>query len=191
MTGRAPAPAPALGYSVVVNLDGNRQLTMQCFVAEDEPAEVVNAKLDRVFAVIDRQKARYDIVGEREELEKESAALAQFEEDLARVDADFEKAQAGLREQVVEMTTQKTQALEGGYNQHNAAGRRGEYVPSGHTKQTVNAAEAALRNVAETLHKNEAERDQHRLGVEISIDRYHKAIAARKERIATLEKTLG
>ena len=61
-------PASAIGYSVVINLDGNRQVTAQCFVAEDEEDSAINFKFDRVFAILDRQKARYDIVNERDEL---------------------------------------------------------------------------------------------------------------------------
>ena len=184
-------PAAALGYSVVVNLDGNRQLTMQCFVAEDEPSEVVNAKLDRVFAVIDRQKARYDLVGENEELSKERGTLAQLEEDLARVDLEFEKSQASLKEQMIELNTQRQAALEAGYNEHTAAGRRGDYQPRGQTQQTINAVSAAERNAAEGLAKNEAERDQHRQGVMISVERYRKAVDERTARIDGLTKLLA
>jgi hypothetical protein len=186
----APAPAAALGYSVVVNLDGNRQLTMQCFVAEDEPNEAVNAKLDRIFAVIDRQKARYDLVNEHEELSKESTMLAQLEEDLARVDADFEKAQASLKAQGEEISAQQAALVEAGYNEHVNSGRRGEYQPRGVTQQGVKATQVALENVTAELKKNEAERDQHRQGVLISIDRYKKAIAERTSRIGGLEKLM-
>ena len=185
------APAPALGYSVLVNLDGNRQLTMQCYVAEDEKAEVVNAKLDRVFAVIDRQKARYDIVNEHEELSKESMMLAQLEEDLARVDADFEKSQAALKTQATEVIAQRNETHDAGYAEHSASGRRGAYEPRGVALQTIKATDAAARNIEAALHKNEAERDQHRQGVLISVERYKKAVAERTSRISGLEKLLG
>ena len=184
------SPAPALGYSVVANLDGNRQLTMQCFVGEDETNEVVNAKLDRAFAVIDRQKARYDIVAEHEELSKERGMLAQLEEDLARVDAEFQKTQAELHTQAQEFEAQRSKAVEEGYAEHVATGRRGDYQPRGQAQQTINAVNAADRNVKAALEKNEAERDQHRQGVTISIERYRKAIAERDTRIAALQKML-
>lgn len=183
-------PAPALGYSVVANLDGNRQLTMQCFVGEDEPNEVVNAKLDRAFAVIDRQKARYDIVSENEEMSKERGILAQLEEDLARVDAEFTKTQAELHAQAQEFEAQRSKAIEAGYAEHTASGRRGDYQPRGQTQQTVNAVNAADRNVKAALEKNEAERDQHRQGVMISIERYKKAIDERTGRLASLQELL-
>ena len=187
----ADAPAAAIGYSILTNLDGNRQLTMQCFVGEGETDEAINRKLDRAFAVIDRQKARYDIVNEVEELSKEKGTLAQLEEDLARVDADFEKAQAGLKEQASEVLVQRNAAHDEGYAEHSASGRRGTYEPRGLALQTIKATDAAARNIEEALHKNLAERDQHRAGVVISIERYNKAINERTARISGLEKLMG
>ena len=89
-------PATAIGYSIVVNLDGNRQVTAQCFVAENEDDAAINGKFDRVFAILDRQKARYDVVNERDELRKEETTLDQLKEDLTRADHEYEKAQARL-----------------------------------------------------------------------------------------------
>ena len=185
------APAAALGYSIVSNLDGNRQITVQCFVAEDEPDEVVNAKLDRVFRVIDRQKARYDIVTEDEEMAKEKATLAQLTEDLARVDADFEATQAGLHKEIIKIGEQKSDAVSKGYNDHVSSGRRGDYVPTGAAKSQIANIAMAKSNIEDHLKKNEAERDQHRTGVSISIQRYHQAIAERETRIGTLKAMLG
>lgn len=185
------APAAALGYSIVSNLDGNRQITVQCFVAEDESDEVVNAKLDRVFRVIDRQKARYDIVSEDEEMAKEKATLHQLQEDLARVDADFEATQSGLNEEIIKIDAQGQEAFLKGYNDHAASGRRGEYNPSGASKAQLTNIGMAKKNIEDTLKKNEAERDQHRTGVSISIQRYHQAIAERETRIGTLKAMLG
>lgn len=184
-------PATALGYSIVINLDGNRQVTAQCFVAEDEDDSAINSKFDRVFAILDRQKARYDIVNEREELAKETGTLDQLKEDLARVDHDFDKAQAALDLQMIEMQEQNKGVFEAGYNEHIISGRRGEYVPKGFAAQQARATEAALANVTADKAKNNAEREQHRQGVLISVERYDKAIAQRRHRIVELEKLLG
>ena len=184
-------PASAIGYSVVINLDGNRQVTAQCFVAEDEEDSAINFKFDRVFAILDRQKARYDIVNERDELAKEAGTLDQLKEDLARVDHDYDKAQATLDAQLVEMQDQNKGAFEAGYNEHVESGRRGEYVPKGFAAQQARAIEVALSNVKENKEKNNAEREQHRVGVLISVERYEKAVAQRKAKIAELEAVLG
>lgn len=184
-------PAPAIGYSIVINLDGNRQVTAQCFVAEDENDVEINRRFDRVFAILDRQKARYEVVNEREELAKEAGTLDQLKEDLARVDHDFDKAQAALDEQLTEMQAQNKGAFEEGYNEHISSGRRGEYVPKGFAAQRARAIETALANTKDSKEKNNAEREQHRQGVLISVERYEKAVAQRGQRIAELEAVLG
>ena len=184
-------PATAIGYSIVVNLDGNRQVTAQCFVAESEDDKAINAKFDRVFAILDRQKARYDVVNERDELRKEETTLDQLAEDLARVDHEFTKAQAALDEQIIEMQAQGKAVFETGYNEHTASGRRTEYTPKGHTQAQARVIDGAIAKAAEDKKRNEAERDQHRAGATISVQRYEKATAERKERIAQLEKVLG
>jgi hypothetical protein len=48
--------APAIGYSIVANLGGDRQITVQCFVDEGEEDKAVNARFDRVMTFIDRQR---------------------------------------------------------------------------------------------------------------------------------------
>ena len=184
-------PATAIGYSIVVNLDGNRQVTAQCFVAENEDDAAINGKFDRVFAILDRQKARYDVVNERDELRKEETTLDQLKEDLTRADHEYEKAQARLGEQIIEMQAQGKSVFESGYSEHMASGRRGDYVPKGQTQAQARAIEGAVAKAAEDKKRNEAERDQHRAGAMISVQRYEKAIAERKARISHLEQVLG
>lgn len=184
-------PAAALGYSIVSNLDGNRQITVQCFVAEDASDTEVNAKLDRVFRVVDRQKARYDLVTEHEELEKESKILVQLKEDLARIDSDFDVAQAKLDEQMKEFDQQHADLFAQGYNTHVGTGRKGEYTPAGFAAGQLRAIEQATANAEDAKKKNEAEREQHRTGALISVSRYEKAIADRKARITAGEALLG
>jgi len=185
------APAAALGYSIVSNLDGNRQITVQCFVPEDEADEVVNAKLDRVFRVIDRQKARYDLVTEHEELEKEEKILAQLNEDLARIDVDFDVAQATLDEHMVEFDQQHKELFDEGYEAHVNTGRKGKYKPAGFSAGQLRAIDQAKANAADSKKKNEAEREQHRTGALISVERYKSAIAERKARIVSSKALLG
>jgi hypothetical protein len=63
-------PGVAIGYSIACNLGGERQMTVQCFVDESEPDEAVHARIDRVFRVVDRQKAKYDLDREIKEFEE-------------------------------------------------------------------------------------------------------------------------
>lgn len=191
MTDAKQAPGAALGYSIVSNLDGNRQITVQCFVGEDEPDAIVNAKLDRVFRVIDRQKARYELVGENEELAKETGVLAQLREDLARVDLDFDKAQAELHKEIALVDAQAEESFNASYEAHVDSGRKGEYKPAGAAKSMLENIARARANVVAVVDKNTAERDQHRAGVLISIERYESAVSARNAKIAAHKELLG
>lgn len=181
------APAPAIGYSVVANLAGDRQVTAQCFVAEDETEAAINAKFDRVFRVIDRQKSRYELVDIRKELHKLRETLAQFEEDLGRADLEFDKAQASLDEQAKTLTEDRQEAFQTGYDEHVNSGRRGEYQPKGTTLATMRTHDVALSQVKDQKEKNEAERNQHRQQILISVERYKKAIASAEADIAERE----
>ena len=188
MTG---APAAAIGYSVVANLGGDRQLTCQCFVGEDESDATVNGKLDRIFAVMDRQRARYEINDVNEDLAKHRETLAQLEADLARIDTDFARAQASLDVQLGEIRSQAEAAQQEGYDTHASTGRRGDYKPAGITLATIQRAASAERQVTDEKAKNAAERDQHRANALITVDRYKKAIVEREAKVAALLALTG
>ena len=86
MSDTATSATPAIGYSITANIDGNRRIVFQHFVAADEDDASVNANLDRIMGLVDRQRARYEIPGLAEELETLTNTMAQYEEDRARVD---------------------------------------------------------------------------------------------------------
>ena len=84
----------AVGFTI--GLADDRQVTFQTGFAEDEDDVTVNARFDRIMRLADRQKAKYELVKLREELETHQKALARLTEDLARVDVDFERTQAQI-----------------------------------------------------------------------------------------------
>lgn len=78
--------APALGISMNVQVDGNRQLALQTFVGRDDPPSVLNAALDRITKAVDRQVAKYMLVSLKKELHQHRKALEDQTKDKARVD---------------------------------------------------------------------------------------------------------
>lgn len=80
--------APALGISMNVQVDGNRQLVFQTHVGRDDPPQVLHAALDTIAKAADRQVARYMLVSLRKELARHKKALADQIEDTERVNAD-------------------------------------------------------------------------------------------------------
>jgi hypothetical protein len=179
--------APALGYSITANLDGSRQIVVQCFTDGDESLEATHAKIDRAMAVVDRQKARYQIVDLRKERAQLVDELAQGAQDLAEVDLNFVKAQAGLDVQAGELNRQAEEVFKQAYEAHDRTGRTGKFKLVGHAKANTERVQAALDQVAALKAKNEAEREQHRQGFQISQQRREARVALLDGEIATLE----
>lgn len=179
--------APALGYSITANLDGSRQIVVQCFTDSDESLEETHAKIDRAMAVVDRQKARYEIVELLKERGELIDQLAQGAEDLAQVDLNFEKAQASLDIQIGELIKQAEANFNEAYAKHNHSGRTSEFKLVGHAKATEERTKAALDQVEGLKKKNEAERDQHRQGFLISQERRQARIIFLNGEITRLE----
>lgn len=185
------APAPALGYSIVANLGGDRQITVQCFVGEDEPLSTINAKLDRALAVVDRQKARYEIDEIREDLSKHEKTYAQFVEDAERIELDYQQSQKGLNDEIEKLAALHDETRDAGYQAHVSSGRRGGFAPSGHLKQQLSAINGQKLQLAEARDKNTAERDAAISQLAISKARYEAEIDRLKTKIAAVEAKIG
>jgi DNA invertase Pin-like site-specific DNA recombinase len=183
--------APAFGYSIVANLGGDRQMTVQCFVAEDEADAEVHAKIDRAFRVVDRQKARYELVDLREELHKVSETLAQFREDKARIDHQIDVKLAQLDVQAATANDDYKERMNEGAAKHAARGRVGDYQPTGAERANLDRITASVAQIAAEKAKIEAERTQHAESVMISIKRHEEACATLSAKIAEREALLA
>lgn len=184
------ADAPALGYSIVANLGGDRQVTVQCFVASDETPAVINRNVDKALAVVDRLKARYELADLREEMSKLQKTYSQFQEDFARVEADYQASQKTIDDEIAKSQTLHDSEHQAGYDAFVASGRRGEYTPTGATKQRLTAVKAHIEKLAESRRTNEAEREKAVQNLQISIRRYEDEIARIGGKIAECEAKL-
>lgn len=79
---QVPAPTPALGFSVSVELTPGRNIVMQSHLANDCSQAEIDNLLDKVLRSVERQKLR---ATEREHLE----ALRQLEEQQSRQHVSF------------------------------------------------------------------------------------------------------
>ena len=186
MNDHAEKPAAAIGYSMVANLPGDRQLTMQCFVAEDESDADIRAKLDRAFGFLDRQKARYEIPDIEERIEQQQAQLSQMAFDLEAADKAFDEAQAGLAEQAAQVGAAKKTVTDAAYEAFTRSGRQGEHRLRGTDLAHVERADNQLASIKAEMEKNVAERDAHRNQILVGKKRYELAIE--KDRAKLVEK---
>lgn len=182
---------PAIGYSITANIGDDRQVVFQHFVGSDETDASVNAALDRIMGLIDRQKARAALPGLLAERRKLVDENAQYEQDRAEAELNYQKAQAALETQLVEAGEAKKEAMSAGYSQHVQSGRTGEYKPKGAVAASITAAERVEKELKAAMDKNTAERDQHIENMRITMDRRVARIALLDEQIAENEKKAG
>lgn len=178
---------PAIGYSIIANLGGEKQITLQHFVDQDEPVDKINARLDMIVGLIDRQKARTDLPVQREELADHERTLAQFREDKARLDADHAAAQARRDLQMATLSRKIALLTNEGAEQHVASGRQAAYKPVGQVKVNIDRQRAGIAAIEAEKETAEAECKQAHQNFDISVERYEGEIARRKIKIAELE----
>lgn len=167
----APKKEYATAFSVVVGLSDDRQATFQSGFESDEPDEAVNARLDRIMRLADRQKARYEIPALEEELAKAQETVANLQVDLERIDEQYERAQASKREQIAELDRlceealhdtreatnveivnihqHKERIMQDGIKEHQRSGKLGSYVPRGARESDLKKCDDSLKRLGE------------------------------------------
>lgn len=176
--------AAALGFSVIANLGDDRQFTGQCFVDSDDDLAIINAKVDKVMVIIDRQKAKYRIKDLRKEVAEMEAALGRQEDDLARLEETYEANQAVL-DKSIRAALEQTQKLV------DEAIARGRAQPVGAEKGQVTGLKREIEQLNEQKAKAQAERDVARSNMAVNVGRFRDAIAKKNEEIAECEALIG
>lgn len=91
---------PAIGVSIVTNLTDSRGITLQSFVALGDPLETQWAVLEKMFALSDRAKAKYEIAVIRDELFVHRRTLQRLEEDSKNAEHEYNRGQAVKRAEI-------------------------------------------------------------------------------------------
>jgi len=142
-----PAAAPAIGYSIIATLGDKRQMTVQYFVAGDEPLPLIHANVDRTMAVLDRQIAKYELDGIRQELARATAEYDQAELDQKRLDEETAKANALRDVQMATLQGQIDIEQEGAHAKHVQGGREGPFKLQGYAKANIERARAQIEKL--------------------------------------------
>jgi chromosome segregation ATPase len=186
-----PIKVPAIGFSITANIDGNRQTVFQGFFDENEDDKTVNKRIDRVMRLVDRQRSIYEIPGLKEELLKLTDELAQYNEDVDKAEGEFQKAQATLDVQVVEVQQTRAKEEEAGRADHARSGKLGSYKPGGNRARNLELCQKQIEDIKKQKETNAAERQQFLDNIKISIERRQARIEILKVKIADLEQALG
>jgi hypothetical protein len=170
--------------SVITNMPGDRQITLQSHIAADATLHQQNALADRMFAILDRQKARYELTGKIEELDRHKLMLQRMKDDEVEAEKGYQKKQATLRAQIKACVDETERLGKEGYDKHMASGRRGNYKPDGARSSAISGAEKQAKLYQEHIEKNEAEK-------QVEISNFEKTKQRFREEIAKLEADIG
>lgn len=182
---------PALGMSTTVTMTGDRQIVLQYFVPGDAPLADKNAAMDEMWVVLDRQKARYELVGLRADLAKQKKVLERMLEDIPRAEEDFKGKQDGLLEQIKKCNALSEEAVQTSYNNWASRGKRGSHKPEGSTKSLIEGMDRQIKAHEEKMAQNEAEKAKFLVNIEASAARFRQEIAEIEAEIARREALLG
>ena len=163
----------AVGVTLVHTIADGRQISFSTAFAEDMSKEKRNALLDDLMSLSNRQKAISDRPDVEAELLKHRETLAQYQEDMARLEAEFPTKQAAreaslqalvkgrdnareeqlaeFTEQYEKLTTRRAGEFNTGYKEHLDRGRTGEYKPSGHREANLRNMDKELEQARETI----------------------------------------
>ena len=164
------AQAAALGYSVIANLGDDRQLTTQCFVDSDAPLATIHAAVDKAMAVVDRQRAKYQLRDLTSERKNHAQTKERAEEDLNRLEEQYRTQVEQEKVYLGSLHAEVKQIEETAYQ----AGRK---APVGASKARSTAIRSTIKETNVAREKAEAERKQALINYAASIERHDAAIA--------------
>lgn len=150
------ATRDAMGMSLQVDLGAGRVCTLQTFIPNDCPQVELNAMLDKMTAAGARQRAAYKVEELERDLEKLQREHDQQNEDLAKVDADFDAAQAKREQHAVALRATIDKFKRTAEEAATAAGRR-----TGLSKQDQSYVERGEKGIETTKGEMSAAVEEH------------------------------
>jgi CRISPR/Cas system CSM-associated protein Csm5 (group 7 of RAMP superfamily) len=183
--------APAIGYSIVVNMGGDRQMTVQCFVGEGEDEGVIAARIDKVFRICDRQKAKYDLEKLYKQFEESGRHLRNFLNAIPIAEKQSRHQIAALKVELAEKEAYRKQVFEEGYQKHVTAGRKGVFTPGGALAGQLRAIDSEIQKVKDKITAVPADTEQHKQKVLIDVQRYQDDLHKQRLVIDDLRKLAG
>lgn len=149
----------ALGVSIQYAVSESAHIVLQTHVGIDTPKEDFDAVLDAAFRACDRQKARYQIEGIEESIRKSATLIKNAEQDIQRVDADFNVRMMGREADMEAFADRLQKVQEEDQSAFHASGRKGTWVASTHAKSQVASITSAVEKHKEETARMKAERD--------------------------------
>lgn len=151
--------APALGFSLQVDLGAGRIATLQTFLPNDCPQHALDGMLDKMTKAGDRQRAHYKIEELQADLKKVQSAIDQAQYDIDKTNADHDTAMQLRHAEYDTLQSKLDKLMETARDEHVGSGRRGEFKLRGTTQSAHNAGTSAVEKAKEEIIKAENERE--------------------------------
>jgi hypothetical protein len=161
----------ATGLNVVIGISNDRQISFQSGYEGDEADASIMARLDRMFMFADKLKARYEIEDLEEQIRKNAAERAKFEDHirtsvtntehaLAMFDVEIEEMKgrreaerarklAEMNAEIVAMQEMRGEHFQNGLAAFRKAGRQGSYLPRGADKANLDRIDLGIERAGE------------------------------------------
>lgn len=173
----------AIGVSVAIALGERQSLTIQTHMPLDASKEEQDQVMDRLRRLADRERAFAELPQMIEDLDKQEREFANMRQNLADIDKAHAEKVIDLDRAMVEGKTRLEEIKQQDYEKFVESGRRGEYRPQGHVKTTLDALFADVEKAMVEKVRIQAEKAQNERNLEVSAERFPKAIAALKAKI--------
>lgn len=179
-----PEDVPALGIEIVSALGDTRQVKMTTFVSRDAPKEEIDALLDKLLAAAERQEAKAKIEKLTEDIEDGARTLQNLHDDVARLDNEHALNVARIEVQAGHLGGELAKL-------NDSARSVGRDRPVGFAGKKAEDIAMALDGLRLEKDKLEAERNQHRGNVGVTIARHEQHLEKLRGKLAAVTAIAG
>ena len=152
--------APALGFSVQVDLGAGRTAVMQTHLSNDCSQVDLNRMFMKMNLAGDFQRAHYKIEEQQRQIEIIEGDMRQAAEDLERIDATYVKEQAQLDASLDKALAARNTFVTLKTEQHQASGKRVAWEPKGAEKADLTRVDRGVTDLQDALLRAKVEHDK-------------------------------
>jgi hypothetical protein len=189
-----PSPAvevPAIGCSFTTNLGGDRQIVLQTHFAGDEDEAAINARIDRILRIGDRQKAKYDLEKVEAEFRTVGNAIVDMIAAIPVAARNHAKTTVEKAATVEGLRAQQEQVRSDAYAEFTDSGKRGAFQMKGHAATNYARIQAEINKVEESVRAAENERAQWLQTQAANIERFRRDLISRREKLNAMRTLAG
>ncbi|HYM33410.1 MAG TPA: hypothetical protein VEU47_19075 [Candidatus Cybelea sp.] len=171
-----------LGVSVVANC-GDRQVTFMTDMPRDWSLDRINETTDKMFAALDRQKAKYDLVEKEKSFRIAGNVLRQAIAGAAIAEGNFIKAQAERGVKIAEYERSMTEWQEKTRSDDQETRRK--------ARSEIAQHKALIASTRQQIEQNDRDKDRHRQELMTSIRKFQGELKDWREQINPLREMIG